>query len=74
MGINKRLLGGVAAIAAGALAFMPAAVRAGDGPAPPPAAKSVVPGWNELIAHLTDLPDRMLAKLPPSMQAARGKQ
>ena len=67
--INKRLLGGVAAIAAGALAFMPAAVRAGDGPAAPPATKSVVPGWNEFIGHLADLPDRMLAKLPPSMQA-----
>ena len=67
--INKRLLGGVAAIAAGALAFMPAAVRAGDGPAAPPVTKSVVPGWNEFIGHLADLPDRMLAKLPPSMQA-----
>ncbi len=74
MGINKRLLGGIAALAAGALAFMPAAARAGNAPtplpgAPLPAAKSAVPGWSELIAHLADLPDRMLARLPPSMQA-----
>ena len=69
MGMNKRLLGGVAAFAAGALAFMPAAVRATDAPVTSPPAQSAVPGWSELIAHLADLPDRMLAKLPPSMQA-----
>jgi hypothetical protein len=33
------------------------------------AGSSSVAGWNELIASLSDLPDRMLAKLPDSMRA-----
>ena len=65
--MNKRLLGGIAALVAGAATLASTAARAE--PAPPPTTQSAVPGWSALIAKLADLPDRMLAKLPPAMQA-----
>ena len=65
--MNKRLLGGSAALVAGAATLASTAARAE--PAPPPTTQSAVPGWSALIAKLADLPDRMLAKLPPAMQA-----
>jgi len=64
---GKRLFGGLALLAAGLAAVAPAVAKAAEGQASPPTG-SAVPGWNELIAHLADLPDRMLAKLPEAMR------
>ena len=64
--MKKRLLGSIALLAAAAGALAPAFAHADSPPVAP--AKSVVPGWAELIAKLSDLPDRMLAKLPPAMR------
>lgn len=67
--MKKRLLGSLAVMASLA-ALLPSASRAADAPPAPPSAKtSAVPGWNELIGHLADLPDRMLARLPEAMRS-----
>lgn len=70
--MNKRLLGGIAALVAGAAAIVPAVARAAEataGPAPAaPARRSAVAGWDDLVSKLADLPDRMLAKLPEAMR------
>jgi hypothetical protein len=57
-------------LAAVALAAIPLIARAQTtaAPAPVPAA-SQVPGWDAFVDSLRTLPERMLAKLPPSMQA-----
>ncbi len=66
---GARLLAPLAMIAAGAAALLPLVAKA-EPAAPPPAAKgSIVPGWNELIGKLSDLPDRMLARLPEAMRS-----
>ncbi|MFT4027110.1 MAG: hypothetical protein QM676_09960 [Novosphingobium sp.] len=57
---KKKIIG--AALAAGAATMAPA--HAADGPA----GASAVPGWNELIAKLSDLPDRLLARLPEPLR------
>jgi hypothetical protein len=57
-------------LAAVALAAIPLIARAQTAPAPAPApATSQVPGWDAFVDSLRTLPERMLAKLPPSMQA-----
>jgi hypothetical protein len=66
--MKKRVLGGLAALVAGAAVIVPSMARAESAPTAP-AHRSAIPGWDELIAHLTDLPDRMLAKLPETMRA-----
>lgn len=53
-------------LAALSLLAMPLAARAQDKSTP---AAGSVPGWGELVESLRTLPDRMLAKLPPAMQA-----
>jgi hypothetical protein len=62
--MKKRFVG--MALLAGASALLGSRVQAAEPVAPP--AGSAVPGWNELIDRLRDLPDRMLAKLPEAMR------
>ncbi len=62
---SNRLMGSLAMLTAGAAAILPLVVKA-DTPAPH---KSSVAGWDELIGKLSDLPDRMLAKLPEPMRS-----
>ena len=64
--MKKRVLA-LLGLAAGGLALAQGTARAETAPAP--AASSPVPGWAELVDTLRTLPERMLAKLPPSMQA-----
>ncbi|MCW1402388.1 hypothetical protein OKA06_08635 [Novosphingobium sp. MW5] len=59
----KRLL---ALLALGAAAIAPLAAQAQPATTSPKG--SAVPGWNELIGKLSDLPDRMLARLPEAMR------
>lgn len=54
-------------LAAVALAALPLSARADEGEAS--ATPSPVVGWDEFVSGLRDLPERMLAKLPPDMQA-----
>lgn len=63
--MKKRIIG--MALLAGATAFLQSKAQAADGPAA--AQGSAVPGWNELIDKLRDMPDRMLAKLPEPMRS-----
>ncbi|MET0240908.1 MAG: hypothetical protein ABW184_13540 [Sphingobium sp.] len=56
-------LKGAALIAIGA-ALLPMGSRAGAQAAPTPAAAASVPGWNEFLDGLRDLPAKMLARLP----------
>jgi len=53
-------------LAAMALAAVPFAARAATPAAP--AQVSAVPGWEDFVDSLQDLPDRMLAKLPPALR------
>ena len=62
---RPRLLAPLALLAAGAAALLPLAAQAQTAATPK---GSVVPGWNELIGKLSDLPDRMLARLPEAMR------
>src|ERR1700712_2671886 len=63
---NRKLRSlGLAAIV---LAAIPMIARAQTAPAPTPAV-SQVPGWDAFVDSLRTLPERMLAKLPPEMQA-----
>ncbi len=55
-------------LAAVALAALPLIARAQPTSTAAPAA-SQVPGWDALVDSLRKLPERMLAKLPPAMQA-----
>ena len=66
--MNKRLWGGVAALAAGAAAILPGIARAQGAPAAAPAHKTVVAGWDDFVGKLADLPDRMLARLPEAIR------
>ncbi len=66
--MRKRLLGGAAALAAATLALLPGQGEAADAPPAAPQHKSSVAGWDELISKLSDLPDRMLARLPEPMR------
>ncbi|MFM5931365.1 MAG: hypothetical protein ACKOPQ_10685 [Novosphingobium sp.] len=62
---GARLLAPLAFLAAGAAAMLPLVAKA----EPAPTLKtSAVPGWSDLIGKLSDLPDRMLARLPEAMQ------
>lgn len=56
----------IALLAAGVAAVLPLVAQAQPAPAPPKG--SAVPGWNELVGKLSDLPDRMLARLPEAMR------
>ncbi len=56
----------LALLAMGAAAILPFAAQAQPAPAAP--RTSAVPGWNELVGKLSDLPDRMLARLPEAMR------
>lgn len=62
----KKYLLNVLVPAVGALAYCAPAAYAQSAPAAP--AKPTVAGWEDLVNGLRDLPDRVLAKLPESMQ------
>lgn len=64
--MNKRLVGSIA-IAACALGLVPSVAWTGDA-SPPATTQSSVPGWDEFVESLHTLPERMLRKLPESMQ------
>lgn len=65
--MKKRIIG--MALLAGAAALVQSKAQAQATPAEPAAAQSsAVPGWNELIDRLRDLPDRLLAKLPEPLR------
>jgi len=65
MPVRRRWPLGLAAVA---LAVLPFGARA-QVTAPPPSEQSKIVGWAEFVETLRTLPDRMLAKLPVSMQA-----
>jgi len=62
----RKRIAGLALLAGAAAVFQSNPSRAADAQAA--ATGSAVPGWNELIDHLRDLPDRMLAKLPETLR------
>jgi hypothetical protein len=64
--MKKRLLGSLAILVAGAV--LPTLANAAAPTATTAPTGSSVPGWDQLIDKLRDLPDRMLAKLPEAMR------
>lgn len=64
---RPRFLAPLTLLAAGAAAILPLVAQAQPAPAAPKG--SAVPGWNELVGKLSDLPDRMLARLPEAMRS-----
>lgn len=64
--MKKRILGSITVLAGAAL-LLPSLARAADTALPAPA--PTVPGWDQFVDDLRSLPARMLAKLPPAMQA-----
>jgi hypothetical protein len=63
--MKKRIIG--MALLAGAAALLQSKAQAAE--TAPAAQGSAVPGWDELVAKLRDLPDRMLAKLPEPLRS-----
>jgi hypothetical protein len=61
--MKKRIIG--MALLAGAAALVQSKAQAAE---PATTQTSAVPGWNELIDRLRDLPDRLLAKLPEPLR------
>jgi hypothetical protein len=55
----------LALLAVGAATILPLVAQAQPAASPK---GSTVPGWNELVGKLSDLPDRMLARLPEAMR------